>query len=82
MNAPFILTEQIKDAIRSSGISPQAIIEDPVRLEDYSRDSSELHYLPEMVVQAQNVADIQVLLRLANCYGFPVVPRGAGSGNP
>ena len=80
MNSPFVLSGQIKDAIRSSGISPQAIIEDPVRLEDYSRDSSELHYLPELVVQAQNVSDIQILLRLANCHGFPwsrAVPAAA-----
>lgn len=78
---PPILTPEILQAIQTSGISPEAIIDDPAVLEqDYSRDSSELYFCPELVVRPQRVEDIQLLLRLANRYRFPVTPRGAGTG--
>lgn len=80
MKYQAVLTPQIEKAIRTSGITPEAILTDPASLEDYSHDSSELHYRPEMVVIARTIDDIQTLLRLANQYHFPVIPRGAGSG--
>jgi D-lactate dehydrogenase (cytochrome) len=80
MPSHFVLTSQIRDAIQNSGITPGAILVEPAELEDYSRDSSELVFLPDMVVRAKTVRDIQLLLRTANQHHFPVVPRGAGSG--
>ena len=61
-------------------LSPGALITEPARLEDYAGDASCLRHLPEMVVCAHNVADVQTLLTLANLHRFPVTPRGGGSG--
>ena len=36
--------------------------------------------LPALVVFPENVRQIQGIIRLANEMGFPVVPRGGGSG--
>jgi D-lactate dehydrogenase (cytochrome) len=80
MPSHFVLTPEIRNAIQGSGITPDAILIKPGELEDYSRDSSELFFQPDMVVRAKQVRDIQLLLQIANQYHFPVVPRGAGSG--
>ena len=55
-------------------LSPGALITEPARLEDYAGDASCLRHLPEMVVCAHNVADVQTLLTLANTHRFPVTP--------
>ncbi len=73
----------ITPAIRAeleARLSPSALITEPARLEDYAGDASCLRHLPELVVCAQNVADVQALLTLANQHRFPVTPRGSGSG--
>ena len=54
MHQPPVLSAEVRTAIRTSGIAPEAIIEEPALLEDYSRDSSELHYLPELVSQEES----------------------------
>ncbi len=46
----------------------------------YSYDALNLRYLPDLVVFPENAQEISGILRLANEQGFPVVPRGAGSG--
>lgn len=46
----------------------------------YSYDALNLRYLPDLVVFPQNAQEISKVLLLANEQGFPVVPRGAGSG--
>lgn len=61
-------------------INPESIVSEPAQLAKYSRDVSNLEYTPELVVEVQSVADIQALMELANIHGFPVVPRGGGSG--
>jgi glycolate oxidase len=35
---------------------------------------------PLAVVEARSIADVQATLRFASAHGFPVVPRGAGTG--
>lgn len=45
-----------------------------------SEDASGLVRLPEAVMTVKNLEDIQELVRLANLHGFPVTPRGAGTG--
>ncbi len=50
-------------------------------LEKYSHDETEdLHYYPEVVVRAQNTAQISALLKLCNEHLIPVTPRGGGTG--
>jgi len=45
-----------------------------------SEDASGLSRRPEAVLSTRNVEDIQDLIYLANLHGFPVIPRGAGTG--
>jgi len=46
----------------------------------YSYDATQLMYLPEAVIFPNSAQKIAEILKLANQYRFPVVPRGAGSG--
>lgn len=73
------ITETIKAAIRQR-INSALLISAPDQLAEYAGDASTLKYLPELVVRANSVEDIQVVLELANRYHFPVTPRGGGSG--
>jgi glycolate oxidase subunit GlcD len=45
-----------------------------------AKDESDITRLPDAVFFAQNAGEIATLLRLATTHGFPVVPRGAGTG--
>ncbi|MBE0557777.1 MAG: FAD-binding protein [Proteobacteria bacterium] len=66
---------------RIAGIPGLRLIDDPQKLEDFSKDGTpNLHYRPEVVVEATEVASVQALLRLANELRFPVTPRGLGTG--
>ncbi len=49
-------------------------------LDAASQDASGLTRRPEAVLAAKTVEDVQAVLRLANRHGFPVTPRGAGTG--
>ncbi|MDK9708379.1 MAG: FAD-binding protein [Desulforhopalus sp.] len=73
------ITEEIKTAIRGR-INPQLIIDAPQLLGEYASDASKLSFMPELVVRAETVQDIQTLMELANIHHFPVTPRGGGSG--
>ena len=46
----------------------------------YSYDATQMEYLPEAVVHPANAVEVAAVMQLANQYGFPVFPRGAGSG--
>ena len=46
----------------------------------YSYDATQMEFLPSAVVHPANAAEVSAVLRLANSEGFPVFPRGAGSG--
>jgi glycolate oxidase len=46
----------------------------------YAFDATRYEYLPEAVVFPGNAGEIASILRFANHYRFPVIPRGAGSG--
>jgi len=46
----------------------------------YSYDATNQKFLPDAVVFPKNVSEISLILKMANSEGFPVVPRGAGSG--
>jgi glycolate oxidase len=46
----------------------------------YSYDATQMEFLPDAVVHPANAAEVSEVLKLANRHGFPVFPRGAGSG--
>jgi len=46
----------------------------------YSYDATGVEYLPEAVIFPGNREEISAIMTLATSAGFPVVPRGAGSG--
>ena len=73
----------INEAVKAriGAIPGLRLIEDPCRLEDFGRDGTpHAFHLPELVVEATEVPQIQALLRLANEARFPVTPRGYGTG--
>jgi glycolate oxidase len=46
----------------------------------YSYDATQMEFLPDVVVHPASSAEVSAVLKLANRRGFPVFPRGAGSG--
>lgn len=46
----------------------------------YSYDATQMEFLPDAVVHPANADEVSAVLKLANRHGFPVFPRGAGSG--
>ncbi len=46
----------------------------------YSYDATQMEYLPDAVVHPASAQEVAAVLALANRKGFPVFPRGAGSG--
>ena len=46
----------------------------------YGYDATQMEFLPSAVVHPANAEETAAVLRLANRAGFPVFPRGAGSG--
>ena len=46
----------------------------------YSYDATQMEFLPDAVVHPANAEEVSAVLKLANRAGFPVFPRGAGSG--
>ncbi|NTV13865.1 MAG: FAD-binding protein [Desulfobulbaceae bacterium] len=52
----------------------------PEELLCYSYDGSGLEFPPEAVVFPGNTAEVSAIMQLASAKGFPVVPRGAGTG--
>ena len=79
MNAYSPITPAIRAEL-AARLSPGALIAGAAQLGDYASDASGLRFVPELVVRAKKVTDIQTLLTLANQHRFPVTPRGGGSG--
>src|SRR3989337_4223903 len=46
----------------------------------YSYDATNKLHLPDAVVFPSGPEEISLILKMANSEGFPVLPRGAGSG--
>lgn len=46
----------------------------------YSYDATNTLYAPEAVVFPTSAEEISLILKMANSEGFPVIPRGAGTG--
>jgi glycolate oxidase subunit GlcD len=57
------------------------VIYDEDNLKLYSRDYTEnLSYKPEVIVKPVTTGQISLILKLANEYKIPVIPRGGGTG--
>lgn len=64
-------------------VGAQNVVTDKEQLVLYSHDEvtdPAYHQLPEAVVFAENTQQVAAVVKLANEYKFPVVPRGAGTG--
>lgn len=61
-------------------VGPDRCLLDPAQRACYGVDASRRRAMPEAVVLARSAAEVVEVLRLANQEGFPVTPRGAGSG--
>jgi glycolate oxidase subunit GlcD len=73
------ITDDIRKRI-SHTLGDECIVKNQDEVKTYSKDASGLSYPPELVVRIQETPQIQRLMRLANEYKFPVIPRGGGSG--
>ncbi len=61
-------------------VGREHLLTDPEELACYSYDGTGQHFMPHAVALPNSAQQIAVLLKLANTYDFPVIPRGAGSG--
>lgn len=70
--------EKLKEAAGAKNV-----LTDSDLLQPYSHDEvtdPAYHHMPEAVVFAETADQVAAVMRLANEYHFPVVPRGAGTG--
>ncbi len=59
----------------------QNILNDPESLKKYSIDkTSNLSARPHLVVKIESAAQAALILKIANQYKVPVIPRGSGTG--
>ncbi len=73
----------IRQAVRqalSDIVGPKNLLTDTSRMSEYESDATKLSFMPEAVIFPQNREHVSQILKLATKKGFPVVPRGAGSG--
>jgi glycolate oxidase len=61
-------------------LGPENILTRRDDLIPFATDATKLSYMPDAVAFPRNAQDISGILVLANQEGFPVIPRGAGSG--
>jgi D-lactate dehydrogenase (cytochrome) len=73
------ITPEITALIRRA-VGEDAVVSDPEKLKPFGRDATDLFRLPELLIEAATAEQVQQLLRLANARGFPVTPRGLGTG--
>ena len=71
---------ELKKAVEAV-LGKSAVLEGAAETERYGRDETPgVFEPPDLVVRPENAAQISALLKLAGERGFPVVPRGAGTG--
>ena len=61
-------------------VGPEHLLTSKDLLAEYASDATKLEFMPDAVVVPGNSEEVSSILRLATARGFPVVPRGAGSG--
>lgn len=71
------LVDELVDAVGAAQVSA-----DQATLARYAVDQAPVldYQLPEAVVFARSVADVQAIVRLCGAQGISIVPRGAGTG--
>ncbi len=74
----MISAKDLQEIGRIVGI--ENIISDPSHLSEFATDGTKKVFLPDAAAFPQNDAQIAEILKLATKKGFPVIPRGAGSG--
>jgi glycolate oxidase len=73
------MNSQIKQALQEI-VGPENVTDALVDLVSYSYDASEYHHRPDGAVWPLSADQVSAILKLASEYGFPVTPRGAGTG--
>jgi len=65
-------------------VGPDGVIDDPDELLVYEYDASDEvfagHHRPDITVLPRTAEQVQEIVKLANEFGLPVTPRGAGTG--
>jgi len=61
-------------------VGPEFLTYTKESLEKFATDGTKLQYPPDAVIFPGNTKEISEILKLANRDGFPVIPRGAGTG--
>lgn len=61
-------------------VGPEYLITGREALIEYASDATRLEFMPDAVAVPENTEQVSRILKLATKKGFPVVPRGAGSG--
>jgi glycolate oxidase len=61
-------------------VRPENLITAQDKLAEYATDATKLEFMPDAVAFPGNDNEVSRILRLATEVGFPVIPRGAGSG--
>jgi len=77
-----ITFSELLEALRGIVGSTQVWVE-PEKLEAYSHDETDAKtygHMPDAVVFPKTVEEVSAIVKLANRYRVPLIPRGAGSG--
>jgi glycolate oxidase len=61
-------------------VGDEHILTRPEDLQEYASDATRLAYMPEAVAFPGDAGQVSQVLALATRKGFPVIPRGAGTG--
>ena len=64
----------------SNIVGREHLITEGDAMSEYATDATKLKFMPDAVVFPRSAGEISRILHLASEMGFPVIPRGAGSG--
>ncbi|MBW1733311.1 MAG: FAD-binding protein [Deltaproteobacteria bacterium] len=64
----------------SETVGPNHLLKKGEGLAEYGTDATKMEFMPDAVAFPGTTGEISTILRLATETGFPVVPRGAGTG--
>lgn len=76
------ISSVVKEAVRELKrlFDPARVLDTPEARLLYAYDATAGQHLPDAVVKAHSPAEVAAVLKMADRLGFPVVPRGAGTG--